>query len=192
MQDIMIDLETLGTQPGSTILTIGAIKFTRYGDVESLISGYPKTVEDIEAVTDCFYRRIDMESCQAVGLLADESTVKWWMNQKEDARYEAITAQPRCPIGEALDQFYMWAGGATPWSHGAGFDVTLLERAYIVLGKKAPWRYSAVRDTRTLYDLGNVNLKKFSGSKIHHALFDCWDQIRAAQAAFKGIRGGEQ
>ena len=35
MTDIIIDIETLGVRPNSVICTIGAIKFKRFGELQS-------------------------------------------------------------------------------------------------------------------------------------------------------------
>src|SRR4051812_3766510 len=68
MQDIMIDLETLGTLPGSVILSIGAVAF----DELSVAPGAG------------FYKVISTISCESCGLTKDEATEKWWLDQGEE------------------------------------------------------------------------------------------------------------
>jgi len=65
---VMIDIETLGTEPGCAILSIGAVHFTAAGRGETL------------------YRNIDRASCEDAGLEIDEETVKWWSEQDEAAQ----------------------------------------------------------------------------------------------------------
>ena len=52
--DVMLDLETWGTMPGSALRSIGAITFDPYGN-----DGF------VEA---SFYRNIDHVSCERAGL----------------------------------------------------------------------------------------------------------------------------
>ena len=62
---VMIDLESLGTKPGSALVALGAVKF---GNGEILAE---------------FYERIDVESCVQLGLEMDTSTVMWWLKQAD-------------------------------------------------------------------------------------------------------------
>ena len=86
MKDVIIDIETLSTLPNAIILTIGAIKFNRF---EKL-----KEFDDYETL----YIRIDIKSCQNVGLTSDISTIKWWKEQNKDVRYEAFNHPDRKSI----------------------------------------------------------------------------------------------
>ena len=67
--DIMIDLETLNTTPDSTILTIGAVKFDPFGS------------EIKEPKMDSFYVKVDLDSCDRIGLTTNDDTIAWWANQ---------------------------------------------------------------------------------------------------------------
>lgn len=61
--NIMLDLETLGNRSGAVIVAIGAVEF--HGG---------------EIIKE-FYQRVDAESCVALGLKMDVSTVMWWLGQ---------------------------------------------------------------------------------------------------------------
>ena len=59
-----------------------------------------------------------------------------------------------------------------------------------MLNMEIPWKFWQLRDTRTIYDIGNVNLKTISGKNCkvtHHSLNDCYNQIIALEIAFKNI-----
>lgn len=84
---IMVDLETLGTAPGSVILSIGAVRF----DVE-------------EGLLDEFYVNIDVESSQRLGLTIDGATVMWWMKQSDAARAKLSEGSGE-DVGVALGKF---------------------------------------------------------------------------------------
>ncbi len=85
--DIMIDLETLATSPDAAILTIGAVKFDPFGD-------------DInEPNCDKFYVKVDLDSCDRIGLVTHDDTIAWWANQSKEAQEEAFSPDNRIDIG---------------------------------------------------------------------------------------------
>jgi len=51
---VMIDLETLDVLPTATILTIGAVKFDPFGDLQ-------------KEKQDTFYVKVDIDSCDRIG-----------------------------------------------------------------------------------------------------------------------------
>ena len=63
--DIMIDLETLNTTPDAAILTIGAVKFDPFGS------------EVKEPKMDSFYCKVDLDSCDRIGLTTNDDTIAW-------------------------------------------------------------------------------------------------------------------
>jgi DNA polymerase III epsilon subunit-like protein len=194
MNDCMIDLETLSTRSNASILTIGAIKFDRRGDIRATFPGGPQSADDIIEKLGGFYARVNAETGKLLGLSADPATIKWWNNQKPEAKFEAMDAHPRSPIMQVLDEFYLWFGSTrNAWSHGAGFDCSIMEEAYKLANKKAPWHFAESRDTRTLFDLANFTLadqKATRSASHHHALFDAYDQIVMAQECFRRLANG--
>ena len=173
--DIMIDLETLATSPDAAILTIGAVKFDPFGD-------------DINE-PDCekFYVKVDLDSCDRIGLVTHEDTIAWWGNQSKEAQDEAFNPEGRIDIVDAMNQLYKFCWGAKRvWSHGAGFDIIICEHIYRKIQKAVPWNFWQVRDTRTLFDLG-IDPKRPPVLK-HHALEDAWNQAVGVQNIFKKLR----
>lgn len=165
--DVMVDLETLGTEINSVILTIGAVKFNRADPPR-----YPAEKKD------AFYRRVDIESCKRLGLKIDPATMEWWNNQNASSRDEAFNVNDRRELKAVLEQFSLWLGQCGKiWSHGASFDIPILENAYRLCQLPCPWKYYNVRDTRTIYDLAGLNNKDLPVDRNHHALFDCYRQI---------------
>lgn len=149
----MLDLETLGTSPGSLILAIGAVKFSQ-GEI-----------------TDTFYQRVDPQSCISVGLKMNVSTVMWWLTQGDEARLE-IT-KPGQLLGEVLQDFSDWLNdpAAAIWGNGAAFDNVLLSVAYEKTGIPRPWKYSGDRCYRTIKSLHPEVLIQPMGT-LHNALDD--------------------
>ena len=177
--DIMIDLETLDVLPTATILSIGAVKFDPFGmDVEE-----PSAIK--------FYTRVDVDSCDRIGATVSQSTIEWWSNQSKAAQDEAFNPNDRVDIHIALDQLYKFCWGAKRvLSHGAGFDVTILEWYFRKIGKAIPWQFWEVRDTRTIFDVGiNPNRPPVLA---HHALEDAWNQAVGVQNVYRALRGSKQ
>lgn len=163
---IMIDLETLGTRPGDAIISLAAVKFDR------------------EFVGDQLFGTIDLDQPK---MRIFGSTIKWWMRQSDEARMAAFPEQPTWGSLEtaltALDEFY---DGTQVWSHGAAFDIVMLETAYYRLGKRPPWGHRKIRDTRTVYELRPHINPEFIGEK-HNCLHDCLNQITHLQLVLRDI-----
>lgn len=169
---IMIDIETLGTTPGSLILSIGAVCFDERG------------VHHDKAI----YCTIDRKSCTAAGLTVDLDTVAWWMRQSDDARAAAFGTEG-LPLAHALEDLRNWYGmirAERVWCHGATFDVPLLDAAYRATGIEPPWKFWSVRCTRTLYELAGVEPDRTKGTH-HNALDDAINQAEAAVLAHRKL-----
>jgi len=163
MNHVMIDIETLGTAPGSVILSVGAVVFDPDGD----------------ALGAEFYANIDPVDCQKHGLTIDAATVLWWFDQTEDAR--AHLKPMRLPLTHALGGLAAFLRDnqvKRVWGHGATFDPVLLDAACRACGLKTPWSPYDVRDTRTLYELAGVKPDRAKG--VHH---NALDDARAQAAA---------
>lgn len=172
----MIDLETLDVLPSATILTIGAVKFDPFGDDVN------------ESNCEKLYVKVDIDSCDRIGCTVSQSTLDWWANQSKAAQEAAFDPDGRVSIEEAVQQLYKFCWGAKRvWSHGAGFDVIILEHIFRKVGKAIPWQFWEVRDTRTLFDIGiNPNRPPVLA---HHALEDAWNQAVGVQNVYRALRG---
>ena len=173
--DVMLDLETLATSPDAAVLSIGAVKFDPFGDELN----NPKM--------DKFYLRVDLDSCDRLGLVTSDSTIAWWAQQSQEAQDEAFNPEGRVDIVDAMNQLYKFCWGAKRvWSNGAGFDVVIMEHIFRKINKAYPWSYWAVRDCRTIYDLG-IDAHRPPVLK-HHALEDAWNQAVGVQNVLKELR----
>lgn len=173
--DVMIDLETLATSTDAVILTIGAVKFDPFGsDIKD-----PKM--------DSFYVKVDIDSCDELGLVSNDDTIAWWAQQSKEAQAEAFDGDDRIHIRDAFDQLYKFCWGAKRvWSNGASFDVPICEHVYRKLNKAIPWPFWAVRDVRTAFDLGiNPNRPPVLA---HHALQDAWNQAVGIQNVYNTLK----
>ena len=184
MSEIIMDLETLSTRQHAAILIIGAIKFNRGETWNENIN--EKTLDNL----DTFYIRIKLDSCIHAGLHVDHQTEKWWEEQNEDVRYEALENPDRVTLKDALRKFKDWMGynpRTKIWGNGSSFDCGILGEAYKRCGMEVPWRFWNERDLRTIMDLGNVRMCDLPQYKHHHALYDCYRQIIGFQRSEKNI-----
>lgn len=167
----MVDLETLATGPNAAILTLGAVHFNPYSQ------GY----------TDKIYFRIDLDDQDALNREVDTNTLEWWGKQDPTIMEEAFSPDDRIPLIDAIDKFHKFAWGcSTFWSHGATFDLVILENLYRQLGKPLPWNFWQLRDTRTLFDLG-YDPDMPQGGK-HDALQDAIRQAIGVQNMYAKLK----
>lgn len=170
MRDIMIDIETLGTKPGSVIASIGAVAF------DATTGEFGET----------FYVKIDVADAQNEGLHIDASTVAWWMQQSDEARASTFTGDDKTSLMLGLGELYDFVTKESAdrvWGNGPSFDLVQLEAAYTKTGKLAPWSFRAHRDLRTLRDLSGVDIPNIGTA--HNALDDAIAQAHAVIEAYK-------
>ena len=173
--DIMIDLETLATSTDAAILTIGAVKFDPFGR------------EDQEPSMTPFYVRVDLDSCDEIGLVTNDDTIAWWANQNKEAQEEAFNTEDRIHVRDAFEQLYKFCWGAKRvWSNGSAFDIVICETVFKRLNKAVPWNFWQVRDVRTAFDLG-INPQR-PPVTAHHALQDAWNQAVGIQNVYNTLR----
>lgn len=169
MKDVMIDIETLGLTPDSVILSIAAVEFDWHtGETGNTL-----------------YYKIDPNQ---FGRFDCPKTRSWWSEQDADAFAEAISG--KMLLGDAIQQFAQFSNSQNCfWSQGTDFDFPILEHAMRFYGVPTPWRYSAKRDTRTVYHVCGFDPKSIEREGTHHnALADCHHQIRCVVAALKRIK----
>lgn len=180
MHDLMIDLETMGTKPGSAIVSIGACFFD-------------PTTGDIGPT---FYDVVSMDSCQKIGMTLDAATMQWWMKQEDSAK--KIFFGFKRPITDVLVDFndfctnYVSERVLRPWGNGSSFDITLMETAMDMCGLKAPWNFWNVRDVRTVVELGrgisDAKNELTREGTYHNALDDAIFQAKYVAEITQAIR----
>lgn len=171
--DVMLDIESLGTKPGSVVLNIGAVAF----DPVSGVFGPD------------FKVHIDVAESLSRGFTIDASTVEWWMQQGPEARAASFGADLKketlfSALVDFTTFFRVTAAAKNVWSHGPAMDAVCLEAAYRNIGASAPWSYRDVRCTRTIYDLAGVEPDRSTGT-YHDSLVDARNQALAVIKAYK-------
>jgi exodeoxyribonuclease VIII len=172
---LMVDMETLAVSPSAVVLSLGAVHFDPYS------TGYG----------DSIYFRIDLDDQDTLGREVDPKTIDWWSKQDPAIMEEAFSLDNRIPLVDAIDQFHRFAWGCSAfWSHGATFDLVILENIYRQLNKPLPWNYWQLKDTRTLFDLGH-DPEMPQGSK-HDALQDAIRQAVGVQNVYRKLNIAER
>lgn len=182
---LMIDLETMGTQPTAAIVSIGAVFFD------------PETGE----LGNEFYEVIDLYSAMAFqGTTVDADTIKWWLKQSSEARSEIV--KDNCAnLVVALAKLRQFMSSSCDlsslkvWGNGASFDNVILRNVYTRLKKDGIpniWRWYNDRDVRTMVDIGRAlgfDPKRdmpFDGVQ-HNALADAKHQAKYVSAIWQKV-----
>lgn len=176
----MIDLETLGKQADSVILSIGAVPFGMDGTF---------------ICSDASFEEFPKIQTQMENRVTEWSTIKWWMDQDRDA-IDIQLRNPRCKhLLECLTNLSEYCKkhlnpDFKVWANGTHFDISMLNHAYNQFGKETPWSYRNVRDVRTLVDLAGISVKGYESVGVKHsAVNDCRWQIRFTTDAYNIIKG---
>lgn len=173
---VSIDIETLGTRPGSVILSIGAVRFN----------------------ADCifgegFYRTISIADSLRSGLTVDGDTLRWWLSQTAEQLHSETFSGTERPL-TVLTALAKWLADAPfdgVWTNDPSFDAALLNEASVrsspfTFSDPLPlWDHKKNRCYRTLRALGVIPDVTIDGLTIagkpvpnvkHHALRDAVHQ----------------
>lgn len=161
MNNIMLDLETMGKGPEAAIVAIGAVEF----DLETCQLGRE------------FYRVVDLESSMRLGGIVDASTVMWWLGQSPEARSGITPDFGAHYVTNALIDFRGWVmqgvedfDDVLMWGNGATFDNVILTSAYRMADLERPWRHWGDRCYRTVKSFfPQIPIKRIG---VHHNALD--------------------
>lgn len=157
---VMIDFETLSTNPNAAVLSLGAVIFT------------------IDGLTgDEFYVNIDGGNCVDLGLHVSQSTVDWWKKQSQAAR-DALDIDKQTLL-ESMTRFSNWVrqvNGIYLWGNGADFDNPILKSCYEALGADIPFKPYNGRCYRTIKSIPNMPKMQKRVGTHHNALDDAKSQ----------------
>jgi 3' exoribonuclease, RNase T-like len=159
-----LDIETLGTIPGSTIVSIGAVHF----DNVNLYNEFSLLVDLSHG-------------------LSDEKTVNWWMEQSESVNRQ-LSDSPRTDIQTSLESLVKFIGDNKVWGFGSDFDNMMVSDWCRRLEIKC-WSHRQNRCLRTLAGMFDPDRKlRTHNPRPHHALFDAINQAKWIQNICKERR----
>ncbi len=172
MQDVMVDLETLGKRAGCVVLSIGAVAF----DFKTGQLG-PK-----------FYQIVNTHSALAFGLHTDPDTVAWWAGRSSEARHvlDGANSTSSFALDEALLNFNHYLAQfdseqVRVWGNGADFDNAILLNCYAATGVEPGWQFWNNRCYRTLK--AEAPMIKLNRVGVYHNALD--DAISQAHHAIE-------
>lgn len=166
MNNLMLDIETLGTGPDSIVISIGAVLFD------------PQT-GDVGAE---FYQKVNFQDQIDKGRKPTQSTIEFWVNQSKEAQgvfhEEGINTLNAL---SALRDFIVNNSSidkCKPWGNGPSFDLTIMESLFKDFGIEHPWKFWNVRCLRTFKEYIYDGKDLAREGVYHNALDDCKHQIR--------------
>jgi hypothetical protein len=192
VNNAMIDLETLDTGENAVVLSIGVQLFNTHGDPMKWGLGLD------------WYKVMPWAEQFDLGRTASASTLKWWLQQGDDARREiALASQTSagillCELGGLLEDVDFVYGNPV------GFDGNILRSLYRSYGyseerdalMKVPFTFRQQACYRTLKHLTKgyedlVEEDYFEGTQ-HHALDDAkhqaWHCIKMLRVLHAGLQ----
>lgn len=178
INQMMVDIETLGNSSNSVLLSIGAVMF----DIQT------------GETSEQFRVDIDPESCVKAGLHMDVSTVMWWLSQPKESQ-GSVVKSGGATLNEALDAFAKFINEHSPdgiWGNGARFDLGIIENAYHAIGQPTPWPFWTERDVRTLVSFAPDVKKSIVNDLPHDPISDCLYQIKYCSAIYRNILGTKE
>ena len=169
----MIDLETLGNKPDTTVLTLGGVKFN------------PNAISEPHSE---LYFRLDVDEQTEKGRSIDQSTLDWWSRQDKEVMMEALGDENRTSVAEVLRALNRWCVGAdTIWCQGPVFDIAILENMYRQYDMHVPWPFWKIKDSRTLFGILPKDPRKEIKFDAHNALEDCKVQALCVQKSIQQL-----
>lgn len=164
MNDLMIDIETLGTDPDkSPIISIGAVFF----DLETGQIG-----EEFEVV-------LDLKEQLSKKRKVDANTLQWWLNQSDSAK--KLFGRKGILVKDALKlfiQFIKKSNNPQPWGNGSTFDISFLESMLKENKFEIPWKFFNIMDLRTYVRFIGKGKKIQKIGVNHDALDDARSQAQ--------------
>jgi hypothetical protein len=172
--DVMIDLETMGTNAMAPIVQIAAVLWET----------------DNGVVQQTFQTHVSLSDELKYGFRPDAGTIMFWMEQSEEARSALVKGQLRAkPTKQMLTDLSLWffkhkLERSVVWTNGPSFDSTILASHYRKFNEDLPWSFWNDRCFRTLMSELSFNPKNEPRTGVHHnALDDCLHQIKCIQKA---------
>ena len=173
MKRYMIDIESIGKQPGGVILSVGLCRFNTNGVIS----------EEREW-------KLDIQEQMDKGLTVSADTLYWWLEQpgkpwRDEGEFVGMD-HFLGDLDEALE------GADEVWAKPPQYDLAAISMACQIFEWDQPWHRRAERCLRTLKQFGpKVLLPPMAGSK-HGALDDAIQQAKEAGAILRALQLREE
>lgn len=180
----MLDIETLGTDPGAVILSIAAVEF-------ELETG--KTGRE-------YFWKIDLRDSMKNGFVINPDTLLWWMEQDPEVFKQNITPDKethsvKLVMEDIVSVFrYSLDKNIQVWGNSNRFDLGILIPYLWKVTGTPIWKFSKERDVRTLVAL-NPDIKgevieqaKKDNLDLHNPIIDCKLQIEYCSKIYNSLK----
>ncbi len=167
--DVMVDIETLGTDSDATIIQIAAIAF-------DILTGTP--IKEFNLIAD-----IEQNDT----LTIDGSTLKWWLDTDAELLSKLLNSGDTSSE-DILKEFRRWLIDVSHlvkdnnmylWGNGILFDNKMIQHQMELIDIEYPVHYQNDRDVRTIVDLTSHKLG-ISEQELKESYDD--DSLRAHDA----------
>jgi hypothetical protein len=163
----ILDIETLSTVPNSVVFDVAVLAVER-GSFE---------------IIDTLGLSLNIAEQIAAGRVTDADTIKFHMDRNGIPAHTAGVA-----VAQAIAAIWAFFERFKPvhvWIQGPDFDRPILESLFRQYGMAMPWKYSATRDSRTVWDVAFPGAKK--PLPPHQAMDDCLGTLENIQAALTAL-----
>jgi len=164
MKHAMIDIETMGTNPGAVIISLAAVQFE---------PGVP------ESVGASFKMNFALQDSISYGFRIEADTLLWWLKQKPEILSKQLdeTDLVSTVLGK-FSSFLIFNKIEYVWGNSASFDCGLLAAYYRRLKLPVPFSHWNERCYRTLINLTPFKRLNKDEAQAHDPLYDCQYQIK--------------
>jgi exodeoxyribonuclease VIII len=175
---VMINLETLGTDPEAMILSLGAVKFDPLAKL----------------IEETFHTAVDLLQAprNAYGLTIDPGMLFWWLQPERSRARVALSETPKADLASVLDGFALWFGNLSlpVWGNGVAFNNVILRNAFEAMNMDCPWFHDEDRCYQTLKNLfPEVTADSTPGLTAHSALDNAIHQTEHLRKIMRVIHG---
>lgn len=177
---VMIDIETLGTGFDSIVTSIAAVAFNE---------------TDIDSESNSYFHNLPIAVQAEAGRKISQETWNWWAEQNINPMTVPTNGNEIKPYLIELSSFLnklSQKGELKIWSNPPSFDIKILEDMYNQYDLPIPWNFRQLCDVRTVKTaLGENRYKEFQNENPHSAIDDCKYQIQIVQK-FQSILGKDE
>lgn len=173
LNHVMIDIETLGSDVDSLVLSLGGVRFDPYAENND-------NMYKMDGIAQPVYYNLNIEE-QVATRSINKDTVAWWDTMTPQVREAAFDQTNAVEVEDFLRQLSEWCEGASfYWSQGS-FDYVILEDLYKQYNMNPPWHFAEIMDARTISRTMTFDYRKSVDFDLHNALDDAVVQSLCVQ-----------
>jgi hypothetical protein len=190
--ELMLDLETLGTNAQAPVISIGAVLFD------------PRATNSFDYLRErSFYSSINIEDAVNICGNVDGGTVQWWF-QQTDAAIKRLVNGEQEHLGEAIQKLFQYSHARTTrqpewhrnmpvptnvWAKDPDFDCVILRSAAVKTKVLFPFHFANTRSVRTIQELAwpDGDVPRLHEGVAHDARDDAIAQAMTVQAAYREL-----